>query len=63
MEKWKDFIQINFCEEGVAIQHLQPYHLRLLSKVENRLEVLPKGYDEEDEREESAGADKKEKKE
>lgn len=45
----------------MAIQHLQPYHLRLLSKVEDRLNILPEGYDEEEDKpEEKDETDQKE---
>lgn len=41
IEKLKEFVEINFCEEKKVIQHLEPYQLRLLSKMEGRSTVLP----------------------
>jgi hypothetical protein len=41
IEKLKEFVEINFCEEKKVIQHLEPYQLRLLSRMEGRSTVVP----------------------
>lgn len=43
IEKLKRFVEVGFCEETDVIQHLEPYQLRLLSKVEDSENVLPSG--------------------
>ena len=35
IEKLREFVEINFCEEKKVIQSLEPHHLRLLSKVQD----------------------------
>jgi len=50
IEKLKEFVEISFCEEKKVIQHLQPYQLRLLSKIQDRETVLPKKDDDKEER-------------
>ena len=40
IEKLKEFVEISFCEEKKVVQALQPYQLRLLSKVTEREAVL-----------------------
>ena len=40
LEKLKEFVEISFCEEKKVIQGLQPYQLRLLSKVTDRETIL-----------------------
>jgi hypothetical protein len=43
IEKLKRFVEVGFCEETDVIQHLEPYQLRLLSKVEDSDNILPSG--------------------
>jgi hypothetical protein len=41
IETLKEFVEISFCEEQQVISELQPYQLRLLSKVQDANDVLP----------------------
>ena len=41
IESLKEFVEISFCEEQQVISELQPYQLRLLSKVQDAELVLP----------------------
>jgi hypothetical protein len=41
LEKLKEFVEVNFCEEKPVVGSLSPYQLRLLSKVSNPQSVLP----------------------
>lgn len=34
LEKLKGFVEISFCQEKKVVEHLEPYQLRLLSKME-----------------------------
>ena len=40
IEKLKEFVEISFCQEKKVVQALQPYQLRLLSKITEREAVL-----------------------
>jgi hypothetical protein len=42
IEKLKEFVEVNVCQEKKLIEKLEAYQLRLLSKVQNQEEVLPK---------------------
>lgn len=33
VEALKEFVEISFCEEQQVISELEPYHLRLISKI------------------------------
>lgn len=41
IEKLKQFVEVDFCQETKVIQHLEPYQLRLLSKIHDGETVLP----------------------